>query len=299
MELSASAPEVSAVPEVSAEGQESQVPQETQAQKEARYKLKVNGKDVEKTIDELIRDAQKGISADEKFQKASELAKKNAQYEEIAKRIDSGDVSFLIDKLGHNKFREFAENYLIDYLEYQQLPPEKREALEYRRQAEEYKSKLDSREAQEKEQQMATVRSQAIQEIDAEIAEVLKTSGKKPTPYFVARIAENMLASLQTKSVEPKMAAKSAYDKALSSIQADVSEYLSTMSADEARKVLPKNLLDALRKLDVEAVRSQDPMRSRATTSKTENTQTRHKDGQKVRMSTDDFFKRIEKNIGA
>ncbi len=299
MENIASSQDVSA-PEQNSQpvSQEHQQSQETDAQKAARYKLKVNGKEVEKSIDELIRDAQKGISADERFKQASEMSKKYSAYEQLEKAIEAGDISPLIKKMGHNKFRQFAENYLIDYLEYEQLPPEKKEALEYRRQAEEYKSKLESREAQEKEQKLAHARAQAVQEIDSEIAEVLKASGKKPTPYFVARIAENMLASLQSKSVEPKQAAKTAYSKALSSIQADVSEYLSNMSADEARKVLPKNLLDAIRKLDVEAVRSQDPMRSRST-SKTEDTKSRQ-DGKKVRMSTDDFFKqRIEKMIGA
>jgi hypothetical protein len=59
--------------------------------------------------------------------------------------------------------------------------------------------------------------------------------------------------------------------------------------------VLPRQLLDALRRSDVEAVRSQDPMRSRTQPSKQA---TEHKAGEKVRMSTDEFFKqRIEKMI--
>ncbi len=282
----------------SSESQAAQGVQETPAEKAQRYKLKVNGKEIEKTIDELIRDAQKGISADEKFQQAASLSKKYSQYEQMEKAIESGDFTPLMKKMGHQQFREFAENYLIDYLEYQQLPPDKKEAMEYRRRAEELQARLEETEREKRDREMSAVKASAMQEIDTEIAEVLKASGKKPTPYFVARIAENMLASLQNRSVEPKVAAKQAYDRALSSIHADVSEYLSNMSADEARRVLPKQLLDALRKLDVEAVRSQDPMRSRPK-SQTESTTSR-KDGTKVRMSTDEFFKqRIEKMIGA
>ena len=290
-----SAPSPSALPESSP--QESSESQQAPTS-EQKYKLKINGQDVERSIDELIKDAQLSGAASEKFKKASEMSKKYSQYEEIAKRIEAGDVSYLVDKMGHNKFKEFAESYLIDYLEYEQLPPEKKEALEYRRQADEYKSKLESRDREDNDREMASARAQAVQEIDTEIGDILKASGKKPTPYFVARIAENMLASIQSGSSEPKLAAKKAYDKALSSIQNDVSEYLNTMSADEARKVLPKNLLDALRKLDVDNVRSQDPMRSRPT-QKTDNTKST-KPGEKARMSTDDFFKqRIEKMIGA
>jgi len=280
---------------VSEDGQDQGGQEETQAQAQQRYKLKVNGKEVEKSIDELIRDAQKGVAADEKFQQAASMAKKYSAYEQMEKALASGNVNVLVEKLGHDKFREFAENYLIDYLEYQQLPPDKKEMLEYRRKAEELQSRLDETERGEKERSQTVARQQAIDEIDQEISQVLKASGKKPTPYFVARIAENMLASLQSRDADPRTVAKSAYDRALASIEGDVSEYLGSMSPDEARKVLPKNLLDALRRSDVEAVRSQDPMRSRTQPSKQATT---HKAGEKVRMSTDEFFKqRIEKMI--
>lgn len=259
-----------------------------------KYKLKVNGREIEKSVDELIRDAQLGISADEKFKKASTLEKKYSQYEQMERAMESGDFTQLIGKIGPDKFREIAENYLIDYLEYQQLSPEKKEALQYKKSYEEAKNKLESKEKQEQEQEMARVKNQAIQEIDEEIAQILKESGKKPRPHFVARIAEQMLASLQTRSVDPKSAAKSAYNKAISSVHEDVAEYLSEMTADEARKVLPKALLDALRMSDVEAVRSQDPMRSRSNV-KTE-TKSRN-DGKKFRGSTEEFFKQLEKNL--
>ena len=266
-------------------------------QQPQKYKLKVNNKVIEKSIDEIIKDAELGLGAHEKFRKADEIAKKYSKYEQMEQAIESGNFNPLIEKMGHQKFREFAENYLIDYLEYQQLSPEKKEALEYRRLYEQQKAELDAKQKEAKDQEMSQVRAQAMDEIDREITEVLKASGKQPKPYFVARIAENMLASLQTRSVDPKMAAKSAFERALSSVQDDVSEYLSGMSVDEARQVLPKALLDALRKSEVEAVRSQDPMRSRSNP-KTE-TKSRQ-DGKKVRMTTDEFFKqRIEKIIGA
>ena len=102
------------------EGQEAQGETVSEAPKPERYKLKVNGKEVEKTIDELIRDAQKGVAADEKFQQAASLAKKYSAYEQMEKAIQSGQIGPLIEKLGHDKFRQFAENYLIDYLEYEQ-----------------------------------------------------------------------------------------------------------------------------------------------------------------------------------
>lgn len=261
------------------------------------YRLKVNGKEVEKTIDEILGEAQKGIAADERFQEAASLAKKYKQYEQLDRAMQQGNLSFVIDKLGHDKFRQFAENYLIDYLEYEQLPPEKKEALQYKRRAEELQAKLQEQEASKKEAEVAQARSQALAEIDQEISEVLKNFNRKPTPYLVARIAEQMLASLQSRDVDPKSVTKSAYERAVKSLDNDVGEYLANMSVDDARRVLPKHLLDALRKADVEAVRAQDPMRSRQQ-SKTQ--EKASKPGQKVRMSTDEFFKqKIEKALGA
>jgi predicted DNA-binding protein (UPF0278 family) len=121
MEQAVAAPSPSAL-----EGQEAQGETVSETPAQQRYKLKVNGKEVEKSIDELIRDAQKGVAADEKFQQAASLAKKYSAYEQMEKAIESGQIDPLIEKLGHDKFRQFAENYLIDYLEYQQLPPEKK-----------------------------------------------------------------------------------------------------------------------------------------------------------------------------
>ena len=279
------------------EGQEAQGETVSEAPKPERYKLKVNGKEVEKTIDELIRDAQKGVAADEKFQQAASLAKKYSAYEQMEKAIQSGQIGPLIEKLGHDKFRQFAENYLIDYLEYEQLPPEKKEALQYRRQLEAAQRQLQEIEASKREAEMSQHKAQALAEIDQEIADVLKSAGKRPTPYLVARIAEQMLASLQSREdADPRSIAKSAYSRAVKSIENDVSEYLGNLTVDDARRVLPKQLLDALRKSEVELVKSQDPMRSRQT-AKTERAPRK---GEKVRMSTDDFFKqRIEKNLGA
>lgn len=273
------------------EGQEAAA----EAAKPQTYKLKVNGKEVERTIEGLIADAQMGLSANEKWQQAAQMAKKYSQYEQLEKAIQSGNMNVLIDKLGHDKFRSFAENYLIDYLEYQQLPPEKKEALEYRRRAEELQARLEEQEASKKEAEKAQVQAQALAEIDNEISEVLKNFNRKPTPYLVARIAEQMLASLQSRDVDPRTIAKSAYERAVKSLDNDVGEYLSNMSVDEARRVLPKQLLDALRKSEVELVKSQDPMRSRQTSKQPE---VRRRDG-KVRMSTDEFFKqKIEKALG-
>lgn len=277
------------------EGQESHSETVSEVPKPERYKLKVNGKEVEKTIDELIRDAQKGVAADEKFQQAASLAKKYSAYEQMEKAIQSGQIGPLVEKLGHDKFREFAENYLIDYLEYQQLPREKKEALQYRRELEAAQRQLQEIEQGKRDAEIQQHRAQALQEIDTEIAEVLKNAGKKPTPYLVARIAEQMLASLQSRDdVDPRTVAKSAYSRAVKSLENDVSEYLGNLTVDDARKVLPKQLLDALRKSEVELVRSQDPMRSRRETTQEKTP----RKGDKVRMSTDEFFKqRIEKNL--
>jgi len=268
--------------------------QDLQAQPQ-KYKLKVNGREVEHTIDDLIKNAQKGFAADEKFQQAAAMAKKYGQYEQFEKEIENGNLGTLINKIGPDRFRQFAENYLIDYLEYQSLSPEKKEALEYRQRYEQIKAQQEAMQAEQAERAKSAYRTQALEEIDTEISEVLKTFNRKPTPYLVARIAEQMLASLQSRDVDPKTVAKSAFQRAVKSLDSDVSEYLANMSVEDARRVLPGNLLDALRKSDVELVRSQDPLRSRQTAK----TADKKPSGQKVRMSTDEFFKqKIEKMLG-
>jgi len=66
------------------------------------YSLKINGNDVQVTQEELIKMAQKGESADQRFREASDLTKQNerqAQVMQDMKDANAGDIAAL-ERLG-------------------------------------------------------------------------------------------------------------------------------------------------------------------------------------------------------
>jgi hypothetical protein len=110
---------------------------------------------------------------------------------------------------------------------------------------------------------------------------------------LVSEVALTLLAHHHAKD-GAKLSAKEALAKARRNLDAAVMERLETIEPAEARKLLPKRLVEALRKADVETAMAQDPWRSRQQRNDKEPTQA----PKKKFITTDDFFSRLEKTFG-
>ena len=266
-------------------------PQAAQAE-EKKYKLKVNGRELELPEAEVIKRAQKAEAADERFRLASEKEKKAAELEAFAKAVESGDTTTLEKRLGKDKFRKMAEQYLIKYIEHEQLSPEQKRLLELEQALKEKEEAEKAAQAAKDAELREMYQQKAAEDIDLELSETLKALGKKPTPRLVARIAEYMLSTLETKG--ERMPAKRALERTLSDMKADYAEYFADLSVEEVRAMLPKKTLDALRRAEIDAVTSQAPSNARRTKPASE---TVSKLASR-RMSTDEAFKQLERKFG-
>lgn len=254
----------------------------------AKHKIKVDGEEIELGWDDLVKEAQKGRGADKRYREAAQLKQGIAA---LVDEFKTGKLDKLVELAGADTFRQAAEKYLISYLEEQQLPEGERKARALEKQ---YKD-LESRYSREKEQASQAERQrleqQAIQEIDLEIADAVKATGRKPTPRLIARIAEHMLATLDAK--DARLSAKDAYSRTVQDFREDIAEYLRDMPAAEARKMLPKEFLDALRKDDVAMIASQAPR----VAPKRPGDAPRRANG-KERMASDSYFQKLDKRFG-
>lgn len=258
---------------------------------EKKYKLKVNGRDMEFPEAEMIKRAQRAEAADERFRLASEKEKKTGDLESFAKALEGGDTNALEKRLGPDKFRKMAEQYLLKYIEHQQLSPEQRRVLEL-------ESQIKAREEQDAEAKTAKDKElqeiygqKAAEDIDRELEETLKALGKKPTPRLVARIAEYMLSTLETKG--ERMPAKRALERTMADMKSDYAEYFADLSVEEVKAMLPKKTLDDLRRSDIEAVTSQAPSNARRKSTSEPVSKLASR-----RMSSDEAFKQLERKFG-
>lgn len=258
-----------------------------------KYKLNVYGSEVELTEQDLIREAQKGFAADKKWQEAAETMKKAKP---VLDKLQAGDLSFVLDNMPKEQFRRFAEDFLLEQLEWDSLTPEQKEHRELKR----FKEETDKQKATEKERAEQEAKAKAAaewaQKLDTEIADAITESGRKVTPRTVKRMAENMLAMLEQQSTNEfkPVSAKDAFGNVIKELESDVTEYLGSLSVDQLMKVLPKETLDGLRKFEVDKAIKQNPTYQKRQVS---DDMPQPKKSTKV-TSTDDYINNLIKKFG-
>jgi hypothetical protein len=217
--------------------------------KQAKHKVKFGGQEREITYDELIRDYQNGKESTRRYQEAARLA---SEAQSVNQALEKGDVKFLVDKLGPQRARQMFENYLIEQMEYDELPEERKELLSERKRREELERKMKDIEERETRTRQEQLAAQAVAELDAEISDALREAGKKANPRLALRIIEQIEANLKAKG--ERIPAKEALKYATRSVTEDIGSYLADLSPEEAMSILPKSLIDSLMKAKVDRV---------------------------------------------
>jgi hypothetical protein len=253
-----------------------------------KYRVKVDGEELEVDIDELRRGYQLSRASTKRFEEASKLYK---QVQPLLSAREKADLNGLLEGIPDDKKREWAEHYLSEWLKYQELDPKDRENLEYKKKLSHYEKQEQARkEAEQKqreEQVQAQLRSKAQQEIDDELSEVLKSIPKeKRSPRLVARIAEEMLAHWQSR--QSKLPAKAAYERATQALKQDVTDVLGSLETEQLVQILPKEVVNKLLKFHADRVKSQSPFGNRSPTTSDP------KPSGKKRMDTDSFFNKLD-----
>lgn len=226
---------------------------------EKRYKLNVYGSEMDLSESDLVREAQKGFAADKKWKEASELHNKAKP---MLDKLQAGDLSFILESLPKDKIRAFAEDFLLEQLEWDSLTPDQQEHRELRR----FKDETDRQRSGERERAEQDAKAQAVnqwaEKLDTEIADAITSSGRKVTPRTVKRMAENMLALLEKQAPDQEfrpVSAKDAFGSAFKELETDVTDYIGGLTIEQLTNILPKGFLDGLRKQDVDRAMKQNP----------------------------------------
>ena len=252
--------------------------------KGTKHKVKIDGAEREVDYDDLLRDYQTREAAHKRWREANELETKRKQREELAKK----DPAAYLKELGHDP-EEFATELLLKKIEWQEMTAEQREAVVAKRERDELKRQLEEKTALERKEALETAQSEALAEIDTDIAEALKSAGQKPTPRLVARLAETMLAHLEGGK---QVKATEVYGNVRQEYLADIVEFLTEMPVEEARKLLPKKFLDGLRRANVDETLSRQPIPGTRRDRPAEAPRKPEK-----ATTTDDFFSKLEKRF--
>ena len=206
----------------------SEAEQEVQPEQPRRFKVKVDDAEEEVDEQELLRGYQKAKSSDKRFQEASRLRQEAAQIHDLVKQLK--DNPDLLEQLGID-VDSYSEKRMLRNLERSLKSPEELEL-------EEYRSEKQKREAKRQEEAQAFELDQVSNEIDTEIFNVLSSNDMKPTPRLIARIAEQMLASMTESG--SRLSAKDAFQNVKSHYSQDVSELLHSLSPEQLAQAFPE-----------------------------------------------------------
>jgi hypothetical protein len=158
------------------------------------YKLKVGGKDMEVDEAELLKRAQMGYSADQKWQEAAQLRK----------QVDSFIQAFQKDpweamrQMGMDPDAK-AEERIRQRIEEMQKSPEQLEKEKMQRELEQMKADRERERMETQEREKQRIQEQYAIEIENDISAALDNNefGFPKTPYVVKRIADTMILALQ------------------------------------------------------------------------------------------------------
>lgn len=158
------------------------------------YKLKVGGKDLEVDEAELLKRAQMGYSADQKWQEAAQMRK---QMEGFIHLLQT-DPAKALEQMGYD-VDKMAEDRIKYRIEEMQKSPEQIEREKMQRELEAMKAEREKERLEAQEREKKRLQDQFAIEIENDISAALDDNsfGFPKTPYVVKRVADMMILAVQ------------------------------------------------------------------------------------------------------
>jgi hypothetical protein len=215
-----------------------------------KYKVKVNGEEMEVTEEELIKGYQIRKAADEKFREASMLRK---QAEEFISLLKKDPIKVLTHPSLGVDFKKLAEEYLYQQLEEELMDPKDRELKKYKAMIEEMERQKQEQERAQQETMIEQLKAEYSQNYVKDITEALQSSGLPKNEFTVKRIAYYMYEGLRrgynlsAKQVAPLV--KEDYIKEQRALY-------SSLDGDLLVQLLGDDLVNKIRKYDVDKLKA-------------------------------------------
>lgn len=257
-----------------------------------KYKLKVDGQDVEEEIDlndeeTVKRHLQMSKAAQKRM---SETAAIKKQAEQFISMLRNDPVKLLSNPDLGIDFRKVAEEYLSKQLEIESLSPEQRkyrEMEEQIRKHDEDKKRL-TEETQSK--QRTELEKHYAQDYDKKITEALSSSGLPKTAKTVKRMAELLHQNLKHGfDFEPKQLVEMVRKDYLNEIK----ELFGASDGDTLLKILGDDTANKIRKADLARLKTAQPSFSKKEDNPTP------KDKPTKRMSTEEWMAEVRRRANS
>ena len=217
---------------------------------EKKYKLKIDGEEVEVTEDELIREAQKARASDKRFRDAAQkekmLTEKLGEFEAIKyKPVES------LKKLGID-FDKLAEEHLLKRLEMEQMSPDAKKAYELEQKQKEYEEQLNEYRTKEEQAEIDAEAEKYVEQYRQEFERVIKEKELPDTDNVRARLATYMYDA--TNEQLENFTVEEAAELVKEDFEIELKQLFDKYSLEDVEKILGKDVLKKIRKADLDKV---------------------------------------------
>jgi len=270
--------------------QEAQPPTQQEI-KEAikKWNLKSNGKNREVASEaELVRLAQLGLGAHEKFEQAATSRKKAEAILELLQK----DPQKALQSLGHD-VRKMAEDYLMNEAKKQMMSPEERQKSEIMAEIDRLRAEKDDLVKQQREERIQKLQTKYESDIQDQIIKAIDTYKLPKNPKTVARIAEYMASALENGY---EATAADVATRVRGDLEDEHKSLFSHYDVDDLVKLLGDEQLKKIRQYEVQKVKAKAPVaptKTEAVASKPQSDDDKPKKG----LSMDDFQKELDKYL--
>lgn len=266
---------------------EEEVTKMTAAEKKA-WKLKVGGKDVEVNEEELLKRAQMGYSADEKWQEAAKMRKQMENFIGLLQE----DPAAALEKMGFN-VDEMAEKRIQQRIEEMKKSPEQVEKEKIEKELKSLKDERERERQQQRDSELKNIQDKYAIELETEISQAFDNTelGLPKSPYIIKRMADVLIQDVKMNKKQT-LSAK----KALEIVQDEVREELNNMyslAPDEVfEKLVGKDRLNKYRKGKIKKSKS-TPNSDVKPTGTTQLQKAQEAQKPKTKENMKDFFRKL------
>lgn len=214
-----------------------------------KLKLKIDGRDEELAESEVINWAQRGRSADKRFQEAAAQRK---QAEDFLSLLKTDPEKVLSNPAVGVDLRKFAEDYLAKQLKKQQLTPEQQKIQELQDQLRSKDEEKQTEQRQREQQEFQAMTTHYQQEFDRSIPEAISNAGLPKTPFTVERMTRYMINAIQNGiDIAPSNVVEMVRQDYIS----DLTSITTSMDGDTLLKLFGEQIANKIRKADLARLR--------------------------------------------
>ena len=215
-----------------------------------KYKVKVDGEDLDVSEDELLSNYQLRKASDKRFQEGMQARK---QAEEFIRLLKTDPTKVLSHPSVGLDAKKWAEEYLINEMQREMMTPEQRQMEEYKSKLAKYEEQEQMTKKQQEEAQQAQIRQKYTDDYNKQIVGALDSSGLPKTEFTVQRMIHYMAKALENNY---EVGANDVVDLVRRDYINDTKSLYSGLDADALIQILGDDVASKIRKADLNKIRN-------------------------------------------